>query len=206
MVTSSRDPARTRQRILRAARREFVAHGFAGARVDAIARAAAVNKRMLYHYFGNKESLYRAILREGIATNLDLVAAAPIDTPELLPFLFARALKRVDGIRLLQWEALGSGDRKLIAEDERRKAWVEGSERIRDAQRAGHVPQDLDAEYLVLALMALTMFPLAFPQLVRIVTGARASDAEFQRRQARFLRRLGACLRSQPPGTKENHR
>src|SRR2546428_666602 len=133
MVTSSRDPERTRQRILRAARREFVAKGFAGARVDAIARAASVNKRMLYHYFGDKEALFRAILREGIATNLDLVAAAPADPADLLPFLAARVLQRVDGIRLLQWEALGHGEGKLIAEDERRKAWVEGSERLRDA-------------------------------------------------------------------------
>src|SRR5499426_1087349 len=195
MVTSRRDPVRTRERILRAARREFVAKGIAGARVDAIARAASVNKRMLYHYFGDKEALYRAILREGIATNLDLVAAAPPNPSDLLPFLFARAVKRDESIRLLQWEALGAGDRKLVAEDERRKAWVEGGERIRDAQRAGHVHQDLDAEYLVLALMALTMFPLAFPQLVRMVTGARVSDAEFQQRQARFLRRLGAYLR-----------
>ena len=195
MVTSSRDPVRTRERILRAARREFVAKGFAGARVDAIARAAAVNKRMLYHYFDNKEGLYRATLYEGMATNLDLVASAPANPDELLPFLFARAAKRVDGIRLLQWEALGAGARKPIAEEERRKAWVEGTERIRDAQRAGRLHPDLDAEYLVLALMALTIFPQAFPQLVRIVTGSRLSDAEFQQRQARFLRRLGTYLR-----------
>jgi len=195
MVTSSRDPVRTRERILRAARREFVAKGFAGARVDVIARAAAVNKRMLYHYFDNKEGLYRATLYEGMATNLDLVASAPADPDELLPFLFARAAKRVDGIRLLQWEALGAGARKPIAEDERRKAWIEGTERIRDAQRAGRLHPDLDAEYLVLALMALTIFPQAFPQLVRMVTGSRLSDAEFQQRQARFLRRLGTYLR-----------
>ena len=210
MVTSSRDPVRTRERILRAARREFVAKGFAGARVDVIARAAAVNKRMLYHYFDNKEGLYRATLYEGMATNLDLVASAPADPDDLLPFLFARAAKRVDGIRLLQWEALGAGDRKPIAEDERRKAWVEGTERIRDAQRAGRLHPDLDAEYLVLALMALTIFPQAFPQLVRMVTGSRLSDAEFQQRQARFLRRLGTYLR--PSGAraaradKEKHR
>jgi TetR/AcrR family transcriptional regulator len=195
MVTASRDPARTRERILRAARREFVAKGFAGARVDAIARAASANKRMLYYYFGDKDALYRAILREGIATNLDLVAAAPPDPADLLPFLFARALKRTESIRMLQWEALGTGARRPIAEEERRKAWIEGSERIRDAQRAGRVHQDLDAEYLVLALMALTMFPLAFPQLVRMVTGARVSDAAFQQRQTRFLRRLGIHLR-----------
>jgi TetR/AcrR family transcriptional regulator len=195
MVTSSRDPIRTRERILRAARREFVAKGFAGARVDAIARAASVNKRMLYHYFGDKKGLYVAVLRESIATNLDLVAAAPADPGELLPFLFARASKRTDGIRLLQWEALGAGDRKPIAEEERRKAWVEGAERLRDAQRAGRLHADLEAEYLVLALMALTIFPQAFPQVVHMVTGVRPSDAAFQQRQARFLRRLGTHLR-----------
>jgi AcrR family transcriptional regulator len=195
MVTSSRDPARTRERLLRAARREFVAKGFAGARVDAIARAASVNKRMLYHYFGDKEALYRAVLREGIATNLDLVAAAPADPDELLPFLFTRVLQRADGIRLLQWEALGAGKRKPVAEEERRKAWVEGAERLRDAQRAGRLHRDLDAEYLVLALMALTIFPQAFPQVVHMVTGARPSDPEFRERQVRFLRRLGTHLR-----------
>ena len=83
---------------------------------------------------------------------------------------------------------------------------MEGSERIRDAQRAGHVHQDLDAECLVLALMALTMFPLAFPQLVRMVTGLRVSDADFQQRQTRFLRRLGAYLRPGGAATKEKHR
>ncbi len=197
MVTSSRDPVRTRERILRAARREFVAKGFAGARVDAIARAASVNKRMLYHYFGDKEGLYRATLHEIIASNLDLVAAAPPDPADLLPFLLERGTRRVDGVRMLQWEALSLGDRKPIAEDERRKAWVEGTERVRDAQRAGLVHRDLDAEYLVLALMALTLFPQAFPQLVRMVTGVRVSDAEFQQRQARFLRRLGTYLRPQ---------
>jgi TetR/AcrR family transcriptional regulator len=195
MVTSSRDPIRTRERILRAARREYVAKGFAGARVDAIARAASVNKRMLYHYFGDKKGLYVAVLRESIATNLDLVAAAPADPGELLPFLFARASKRTDGIRLLQWEALGAGDRKPIAEEERRKAWVEGAERLRDAQRAGRLHADLETEYLVLALMALTIFPQAFPQVVHMVTGVRPSDAEFQQRQARFLWRLGTHLR-----------
>jgi len=209
MVTSSRDPARTRERLLRAARREFVAKGFAGARVDAIAGAAAVNKRMLYHYFGDKEALYRAVLREGIATNLDLVAAAPADPDELLPFLFTRVLQRVDGIRLLQWEALGAGGRKPVAEEERRKAWVEGAERLRDAQRAGRLHRDLDAEYLVLALMALTIFPQAFPQVVHMVTGARPSDPEFRERQVRFLRRLGTHLRPSAKAafqSKEKHR
>ena len=60
---SARNPKRSRERILAAALKEFAAKGFAGARVDFIARRAAINKRMLYHYFGNKEHLFREVLR-----------------------------------------------------------------------------------------------------------------------------------------------
>lgn len=59
-----RDPERTRAAILAAASAEFAAKGFDGARVDAIAARADINKRMLYHYFGNKEDLYLAVLEE----------------------------------------------------------------------------------------------------------------------------------------------
>ena len=57
-----RDPERTRAKILSAARDEFCGMGFNGARVDDIADRAKVNKRLLYHYFGNKEALYSAVL------------------------------------------------------------------------------------------------------------------------------------------------
>lgn len=57
-----RQPERTRAFILDAATAEFSARGLGGARVDSIARAAGVNKRMLYHYFGNKEALFLAVL------------------------------------------------------------------------------------------------------------------------------------------------
>src|ERR671911_2683046 len=57
-----RDPDRTRNAILAAAQAEFAAHGLSGARVDAIARRARANKRMIYHYFGSKADLYLAAL------------------------------------------------------------------------------------------------------------------------------------------------
>ena len=60
----SRNPERTKRDILVAAREEFCEHGLGGARVDRIAARAKANKRMLYHYFGNKEALYSAVLLE----------------------------------------------------------------------------------------------------------------------------------------------
>jgi len=57
-----RDPAATRLKLLTAARREFAASGLAGARVDEIAARAGVNKQLVYHYFGDKDALYLAVL------------------------------------------------------------------------------------------------------------------------------------------------
>jgi len=57
-----RDPAATRRKLLTAARREFARSGLAGARVDEIAARAGVNKQLVYHYFGDKDALYLAVL------------------------------------------------------------------------------------------------------------------------------------------------
>jgi AcrR family transcriptional regulator len=58
----SRDAARTQAEILAVAVDEFAEHGFHGARVDRITKAAKCNSRMIYHYFGGKEQLYIAAL------------------------------------------------------------------------------------------------------------------------------------------------
>jgi TetR/AcrR family transcriptional regulator len=57
-----RDPAATRKKLLTAARHEFAKSGLAGARVDEIADRAGVNKQLVYHYFGDKDALYLAVL------------------------------------------------------------------------------------------------------------------------------------------------
>jgi TetR/AcrR family transcriptional regulator len=55
-------PEESRAAILQAAAQEFAEQGIAGARTDAIARAAQVNKALLYYYFEDKETLYGAVL------------------------------------------------------------------------------------------------------------------------------------------------
>lgn len=55
-------PAQSRAAILQAAVREFSEQGVSGARTDAIARSARVNKALLYYYFKDKESLYGAVI------------------------------------------------------------------------------------------------------------------------------------------------
>jgi AcrR family transcriptional regulator len=55
-------PPGSREKLFAAAADEFAAHGFAGANVDRIARAARVNKAMIYYHFESKAKLYRLIL------------------------------------------------------------------------------------------------------------------------------------------------
>jgi len=51
-------------RIVAAAREEFARRGFAGARVDQIARRAGVNKQLLFYYFHSKRGLFQAVLAQ----------------------------------------------------------------------------------------------------------------------------------------------
>ena len=67
-----RDADATRARILKAATREFATLGLGGARIDMIAERAKANKRMIYHYFGDKEGLFTAVLEKAY---LDIRAA-----------------------------------------------------------------------------------------------------------------------------------
>jgi AcrR family transcriptional regulator len=54
----------SKQRVFAAAAAEFAGRGYAGANMDRIARAARLNKAMIYYHFGSKAALYRAILVE----------------------------------------------------------------------------------------------------------------------------------------------
>lgn len=79
-------------RILAAAAVEFAARGYAGARVDRIARRARVNKAMLYYHFRSKSGLYHELLRRTFRTageRLAAIAASPQPPQEQLDRVIA---------------------------------------------------------------------------------------------------------------------
>ncbi|MCP3867446.1 MAG: TetR/AcrR family transcriptional regulator [Gammaproteobacteria bacterium] len=112
-VSNKRNPELTRERILEAATDEFAEKGFGSARVDAIALKAGANKRMLYHYYGNKEDLFVAVLEhayQGIRNHeqaLDLESLDPDSAMrELIRFTFGYFVDHPEFIRLLNNENL----------------------------------------------------------------------------------------------------
>lgn len=75
-------PPASRDRIVAAAAREFATRGFAGANMDRIARAARLNKAMIYYHFAGKTALYRAILGDMFgAVRTAVAAVAASDRP-----------------------------------------------------------------------------------------------------------------------------
>ncbi|MDE2385618.1 MAG: TetR family transcriptional regulator [Alphaproteobacteria bacterium] len=75
----TRNPEQTKARILKAARDEFALKGLGGARVDVISRRAGIQKRMMYHYFGNKEALFQIVIEHEYTRFREAEAALEIE-------------------------------------------------------------------------------------------------------------------------------
>jgi AcrR family transcriptional regulator len=196
-----RDPDRTRRSILAAAGAEICAHGPAGARIDAIAEAAGINKRMLYHYFGNKDGLLAAVFADRLGTPSEDARTS------LSAALIAqqwRSAEQSDEIRLLMWEALADTGDDVAAQSERVGAWRERVEQIGAAQRAGLLTRAVDAAQLELTLAAIAMFPFAFPQLTRLITGLAVTDPGFVEARTEHLSALAALLESKKGAPKKS--
>ncbi|MEU8817010.1 helix-turn-helix domain-containing protein [Actinoplanes sp. NPDC048796] len=140
-----RDAERTRQKILDAAAKEFAAHGYAGARVRAIAERAGVNQQLLSYYFDGKEGLFRA-MNEQWAQRQAVISEPGTPLPEQLRRYAMENLHNPDGIRMLAWAGLqydgdgdgdGSGDGSGDADGSSGDADGSGSSRSGRSGRSG---------------------------------------------------------------------
>jgi TetR/AcrR family transcriptional regulator len=196
----TRDLARTRERLLEAALAEFAAHGLAGARCGAIARRAGVNQRMIFYCFGSKENLYREIMARKFTERATFFESAPEALPDAILHWYEAGSSDLNWVRLLEWEALGATDGQLVGEEERRAYFQRTFARLRRAQVNGRIPADLDLVHFQISMVALTVFPLAFPQMTRLATGLAPTDPCFRRKRVKFLRWLGERLAAESSG------
>ena len=108
-----RNPDDTRRRILAAAKAEFAKKGLGGARVDDIAARAKANKRMMYHYFGNKDDLFSLVVEDAYAEFREREAALELDSLDpveairaLIAFIWKYFLDNPEFITLVNSENL----------------------------------------------------------------------------------------------------
>lgn len=91
----------------------FAEKGFAAARLEEIAGRAGVSKGTLYLYFNSKEAMFRAVVRESIAPNLDVIlAAAKVEAP--FPILVAALYERL--ISIARNQPIGAVAKMVIGE------------------------------------------------------------------------------------------
>lgn len=76
------------EEIVSAALEVFAERGFAAARLDDIAARAGVSKGAIYLYFATKEDIFRAVVEQSVAPDLDVIREAVATHPgPLAPLL-----------------------------------------------------------------------------------------------------------------------
>jgi hypothetical protein len=94
----------------------------------------------------------------------------------------------------------------MIARSQRKRCYDRAIDQFAGFQRTRQLPADLDPRLLLLSNMALTTFPLAFPQLTRLITGASPGDTRFQTRWTAFVRAMIRRLKPVAPPLFEGRR
>jgi hypothetical protein len=66
--------------------------------------------------------------------------------------------------------------------------------RIRQRQARGQIAPEFDPRHVILAMRSLNTFPVAFPQLTKLIMGRPVSDPRFQREYAAFLKQFSSAF------------
>jgi len=198
-------PEQSRASILQAAIQEFAGRGIAGARIDAIAQAAKVNKALLYYYFHDKETLYGASLdhafgqmRAHLLQVLDR-DLAPGDkilayVGEYFDYIASHKLNR----DLIQMEMMRSGHGsphlKRIAKQYFLPLYRRLGQVIQQGIQAGEF-RPMNPLQFVPSMVALVVFYFISAPMLKSVTGFNPLSAErIAERRAAVLDFISAAL------------
>ena len=203
-----RDAAASKRRIINAALKEFARYGHAGARVDAIAEAAEVSKPMIYSYFGDKEELYKAALRESYIQIRQGERELKIDSldpeegiRELVRFTLNHFVSKPWFISMLNTENLLGGEaiRKIADVSDIQSPLIEGLDSLlkRGAQE-GLFHQDVDPVEIYISIASLCYFPVSNRHTLRVVFNVPI-DKEWLDTRAKAIAEMILLYLSQPP-------
>lgn len=156
-----RNPQKSRANLLKAGVKLFSQRGYDGVSVDEIVQRAGVNKRMLYHYYGNKDGLYVEVLRVVFSELESLEIAAlteDISTADAIRKVLKEYFIFLEGhqefVSLLMWENLNRGrfldvHPNLLSKS---KVLARLREIVVHARATGEIDQDVDARHLLVLL------------------------------------------------------
>ena len=214
-----RNAEATKASILDAALKEFAEQGLAGARMDEIAKAASVNKALLYYYFESKQRLFVGVIQQAFLLITDALRDAlsrPANPKEkLLAFLdanfevlaahplLARLLGHELDIRNISPETIqgllegGIFDRVVPLLSDLRRVLAEGV-------RTGEFRSiDIDA---VVPLLIMVVRTAARGMPMGAVVLPRSQKLSPARRRAAAIDFIGSAVFVQPPTRIHKHK
>lgn len=210
--------AQTRERILRSALALFSRSGYDGVSVDEVVKRARINKRMVYHYFGDKDGLYAAALArvygQLTAVEADIFRDQPsaAEAIERVVTAYFRFLEDTpEFVNLLLWENLQGGRHLAALDAEVTKAPVlEALQQIIDRGiDSGEIRPDLDRRHMLINLIGLCLVYFSNRHTLSRTVGIDLSrPEELQRglRQAVSLAQHGFLQASPPPDLRKSLR
>ena len=186
----SRDATRTQAEILAVAIDEFAEHGFHGARIDRITKAAKCNSRMIYHYFGGKEQLYIAALEDIFQqirdqeAQLNFSVGDPVTKlNELVEFTFDYFKNNADFRKMTRNENALNGmyiARSAVMRDMSEPLIVAIRNLVERGYSSGVFSRKPDPAQLYLSIVALSAHHLNNAATLGIVVGQNLHDDAWQ--------------------------
>jgi AcrR family transcriptional regulator len=141
--------------IVSAARAEFAQYGFAGARIDRIAKTASASKERLYAHFGDKETLFRQVVAADAAKFFEAVTVRPDAVPEFVGDIYDLALSHPEHLRMVNWARLEGVRLTSSSDDDQATVPATAITAIRAAQATGYVDSTWQPEELLIVLFGV---------------------------------------------------
>lgn len=186
-----RDAERTRKKILAAAKEEFFEKGYNGTRVASIAKRAGLNKQLIYHYFKGKDELINETIAEFVTTLPSGNFVLPANPVEIAEFRYKVNVDHLmEFLKFTAWEAVETLPENPNGEETRKKVLQSYVEDMSSKQEMGLVPKELDPAMITLMMSSLTVYPLLYPNVTRMITGLTPEQPEFEERWLSFLHQI----------------
>jgi AcrR family transcriptional regulator len=151
----------TKEKILAAARKLFVAHGFAGASIGKIAKLAQVNHSLIFHHFNNKEQLWTAVKQDVVQEASIQTKTLPDINPSFEIFLKELFVENIrfyrsnpDIIRMINWQRLEhNSELKIgITLSSEMQNWLKA---FKYYQQKGDINSELKLEFIITLILSM---------------------------------------------------
>ncbi len=155
------EPHKTAEEILASAQKHFLEKGFAGTSINDVAKGAKINKSLIYHHYGSKEALWKAVKqrileeqlgRSGKSKTFDTTSFETF-LDDFLSFRFYLYANHPELVRLMQWQRLAQKSDLLIGIPGSNVVYFE--KELKELQEKQELRKDIPLEiinYLIFSL------------------------------------------------------